>query len=175
MRSRKRPLIHFNRAPRSLPHRSGRTSFFPPLNLAEFRKPVRAGSSLPAGLYTNGDSCVRMLHRWVEAGRCVPGRTGRARPGIDYSNSALRAQARSVGQWTTLPRLMPINPVHSALAVTQGADCVGISNMRPRQFRYRPRFRAKGRHRAVTAVGHVLQWHGGLSDGRVFVNGGNLQ
>ena len=34
---------------------------------------------------------------------------------VSSTTPALRAQAGSVGQWATLPYVMPINPVHSAL------------------------------------------------------------
>ena len=84
---------------------------------------------------------------------------------LTTSNSALRAQAGSVGQWATLPYLMPINPVHSALMnngkvlIVSGSGNVAAET----NFRYAVLDLQSERVdiTLVAAVGHVLQRHGG--------------
>src|SRR5580765_6698243 len=97
---------------------------------------------------------------------------------LTTSHSALNAQAGSVGQWTTLARLMPINPVHTALMnngqvlIVSGSGNVAAET----NFRYA----VLDLQADTLTVTNNYAWDmfcNGmvvLSDGRVFVNGGNL-
>ena len=92
---------------------------------------------------------------------------------------ALRAQAGAVGQWTTLPYTMPINPVHMALMNNGKVLIVSGSGNVAAETNFRS---AVWDPRAETiVVTQSLPWDmfcNGmvtLPDGRVFVNGGNLQ
>ena len=91
---------------------------------------------------------------------------------------ALLAQPSVQGQWRTLPYLMPINPVHLALTNDGKVLVVAGSGNVATETNYR----------AVvwdpaddSFVAHALTWDmfcNGmvvLPDGRVFINGGNLQ
>ncbi len=98
---------------------------------------------------------------------------------LTTSNSALRAQAGSVGQWATLPYLMPINPVHSALMnngkvlIVSGSGNVAAET----NFRYAVLDLQSERVDITPSQPWDMFCNGMviLSDGRVFVNGGNLQ
>ena len=91
---------------------------------------------------------------------------------------SLRAQAGVQGQWRTLASLMPINPVHLAL-MNNGKVLIvaGRAMSRRRRTSRRP----SGTRRPNTFVTQPLAWDmfcNGmvvLPDGRVFINGGNLQ
>ena len=91
---------------------------------------------------------------------------------------ALLAQPSVHGQWRTLPYLMPINPVH--LALTNDGKVLIVAGS--------GNVAAETNFRAVvwdptddTFVQHTFAWDmfcNGMSvlpDGRVFINGGNLQ
>jgi len=90
----------------------------------------------------------------------------------------LRAQAGTVGEWKTLARLMPINPVHTALMnngqvlIVSGSGNVAAET----NFRYA----VLDLQADTLTVTNNYAWDmfcNGmvvLSDGRVFVNGGNL-
>ena len=91
----------------------------------------------------------------------------------------LRAQAGVQGQWTTLPYPMPINPVHIALLNTGKVLIIAGSGNVAAETNFRS---AVWDPQAETiAVTQSLGWDmfcNGmvtLADGRVFVNGGNLQ
>jgi len=98
---------------------------------------------------------------------------------VSSTTPALRAQAGSVGQWATLPYVMPINPVHSALMnngkvlIVSGSGNVAAET----NFRYA----VLDLQAETVAVTYSQPWDmfcNGmvvLSDGRVFVNGGNLK
>jgi hypothetical protein len=91
----------------------------------------------------------------------------------------VRAQAGAVGQWTTLPYTMPINPVHMALMNNGKVLIVSGSGNVAAETNFRS---AVWDPQAETiVVTQSLSWDmfcNGmvtLPDGRVFVNGGNLQ
>jgi hypothetical protein len=95
------------------------------------------------------------------------------------STPALRAQAGAQGQWTTLPYPMPINPVHMALMRNGKVLIVAGSGNVAAETNFRS---AVWDPQAETiTVTQSLTWDmfcNGmvtLADGRVFVNGGNLQ
>jgi PKD repeat protein len=97
---------------------------------------------------------------------------------LTSSAPALRAQAGTVGEWKTLARLMPINPVHTALMnngqvlIVSGSGNVAAET----NFRYA----VLDLQADTLSVTNNYPWDmfcNGmvvLSDGRVFVNGGNL-
>ena len=91
---------------------------------------------------------------------------------------ALRAQAGLQGQWTTLPRPMPINPVHMALMNNGKVLIVSGSGNVAAETNFRV---AVWDPQADTIDTQSVAWDmfcNGmvvLADGRVFVNGGNLQ
>ena len=90
----------------------------------------------------------------------------------------LRAQAGTVGTWRTLPELMPINPVHLALMNTGKVLIVSGSGNVATETNFRA---AVWDPQTDTLAIQPLTWDmfcngmGVLPDGRVFVNGGNLQ
>ena len=98
---------------------------------------------------------------------------------LTTSNSALRAQAGSAGQWTTLPYLMPINPVHSALMNNGKILIVSGSGNVAAETNFRSAVLDLQSERVdITSSQPWDMFCNGmviLSDGRVFVNGGNLQ
>jgi hypothetical protein len=112
------------------------------------------------------------LSGWLIAGAIATSLT------IGLQSPAVLAQPGVTGQWQTLPYLMPINPVHLALTrdgkvlVVAGSGNVATETT----------FRAAVWDRvAGTFTNYVLNWDmfcNGMSmlpDGRVFINGGNLQ
>ena len=90
----------------------------------------------------------------------------------------LWAQANLQGRWTTLPYLMPINPIHLALLNTGKVLIVAGSGNVPAETNYRA---AVWDPQAGTIVTQPVAWDmfcNGmvvLPDGRPFINGGNLQ
>jgi len=98
---------------------------------------------------------------------------------LSSATPALRAQAGTSGQWRTLGTLMPINPVHSALMNNGKVLIVSGSGNVAAETNFR--------HAVLDPVAETIvltqnqPWDmfcNGmvvLSDGRVFVNGGNLQ
>jgi hypothetical protein len=90
----------------------------------------------------------------------------------------VRAQAGIRGQWTTLPTLLPINPIHVALLNTGKVLIVSGSGNLATETVYRASVWDPGTDTFAT---QPLTWDmfcNGmvvLPDGRVFVNGGNLQ
>jgi hypothetical protein len=90
----------------------------------------------------------------------------------------VRAQAGIRGQWTTLPTLLPINPIHVALLNTGKVLIVAGSGNLATETVYRASVWDPGTDTFAT---QPLTWDmfcNGmvvLPDGRVFVNGGNLQ
>jgi hypothetical protein len=88
------------------------------------------------------------------------------------------AQAGLQGQWTTLPYLMPINPVHVSLLNNGKVLIVSGSGNLPTQTKYNA---AVLDPQAGTVVTQSLAWDmfcNGmvvLPDGRAFINGGTLQ
>src|SRR5262245_60721946 len=95
------------------------------------------------------------------------------------SLSPLRAQSPgAIGQWTTLPYLMPINPVHVAVLRTGNMLIVAGSGNVATETNFRA---ALWNPQAGTITTQPLGWDMfcnsmvTLPDGRVFINGGNLQ
>jgi len=94
------------------------------------------------------------------------------------STPPLRAQAGLQGRWTTLPRAMPINPVHMALMNNGKVLIVSGSGNVATETNFRvavwdPQADAIDMQSVAWDMfcnGMVV-----LADGRVFVNGGNLQ
>ena len=90
----------------------------------------------------------------------------------------LWAQANLQGRWTTLPYLMPINPIHLALLNTGKVLIVAGSGNVPAETNYRA---AVWDPQAGSIVTQPVAWDmfcNGmvvLPDGRPFINGGNLQ
>jgi galactose oxidase-like protein/PKD domain-containing protein len=88
------------------------------------------------------------------------------------------AQTIVVGQWQTVPYLMPINPVHLAVMHNGKVLIVSGSGNLPTETNFRA---AVWDPQANTITTQPLGWDmfcNGmviLADGRVFVNGGNLQ
>src|SRR5437867_4791426 len=88
------------------------------------------------------------------------------------------AQAGQLGQWTTLPYLMPINPIHLALLNNGKVLVVAGSGNVATETNYRA---AVWDPQAGTIVTQPLTWDmfcNGmvvLPDGRAFINGGTLQ
>jgi hypothetical protein len=82
------------------------------------------------------------------------------------------------GQWTTLPYLMPINPIHMALLNNGTVLIVAGSGFDARNGRFEA---AVWDPQAGTFVRQTLGWdmfcNGmvALPDGRIFINGGNLK
>ena len=89
-----------------------------------------------------------------------------------------RAQSAATGVWTTLPDLMPINPVHLALMNNGNVLVVSGSGNVATETNYRA---AVWDPVHGTIAVQQLAWDMfcnamvTLPDGRVFVNGGNLQ
>ena len=78
----------------------------------------------------------------------------------------LGAQASLQGQWTTLPYLMPINPVH--LDAVEQRPCAhrrGVGQRRDRDELSQHHLGSSGGHvqHALACVGHVLQRRGGAA------------
>src|SRR4051812_49021271 len=90
----------------------------------------------------------------------------------------LWAQVGVQGQWRTLPSLVPINPVHVALMNTGKVLIVAGSGNVPTVTNYQA---AVWDPQSETLVTQSLAWdmfcNGAsfLPDGRLFINGGNLQ
>src|SRR5436190_15283945 len=90
----------------------------------------------------------------------------------------LWAQFNLQGRWTTLPYLMPINPIHLALLNTGKVLIVAGSGNVPTETNYRA---AGWDPQAGTIVTQPVAWDmfcNGmviLPDGRAFINGGTLQ
>jgi hypothetical protein len=95
------------------------------------------------------------------------------------SAPAVRAQAGSQGQWTTLPYTMPINPVHMALLNTGKVLIVAGSGNVAAETNFRSAvWDPQAETILVTQSQPWDMFCNGmvtLPDGRVFVNGGNLQ
>src|SRR5262249_20476862 len=95
-----------------------------------------------------------------------------------FGRTAILAQTGQLGQWTTLPYTMPINPCHIALLNTGNVLVVSGSGNVAAETNYRA---ALWNRQAGTIVTQPLTWDmfcNGmvvLLDGRPFVNGGNLQ
>ena len=91
---------------------------------------------------------------------------------------AVLAQTIVVGQWQTVPYLMPINPVHLAVMHNGKVLIVSGSGNLPTETNFRA---AVWDPQANTITTQPLGWDmfcNGmviLADGRVFINGGNLQ
>src|SRR5947208_2418410 len=91
---------------------------------------------------------------------------------------AVLAQTIVVGQWQTVPYLMPINPVHLAVMHNGKVLIVSGSGNLPTETNFRA---AVWDPQANTITTRPLGWDmfcNGmviLADGRVFINGGNLQ
>src|SRR5437867_646142 len=94
------------------------------------------------------------------------------------SDRTVLAQASVLGQWRTLPYLMPINPVHLALLNNGKVLIVAGSGNVAAETHFEA---AVWDPRADTITRQTLGWDmfcNGmvtLPDGRVLVNGGNLQ
>ena len=113
------------------------------------------------------------MKRWLSAGALVV-----AVGFVTLPLETVRAQAGATGEWTTLPNLMPINPVHIALLNTGKVLIVsGSGNVATETF-YRA---AVWDPQTDTVAMQPLTWDmfcngmAVLPDGRVLVNGGNLQ
>jgi hypothetical protein len=115
----------------------------------------------------------RPMKRWLSIGASMIAAGFMTIPG-----GTLRAQAGSQGQWTTVPGLMPINPVHVALLRTGKVLIVaGSGNVATETF-YQA---AVWDPQTDSLVTQQLSWDmfcNGmvtLPDGRVLINGGNIQ
>ena len=113
------------------------------------------------------------MKRWLSAGALVV-----AVGLVTLPLETVRAQAGVTGEWTTLANLMPINPVHIALLNTGKVLIVsGSGNVATETF-YRA---AVWDPQTDTLAIQPLTWDmfcngmAVLPDGRVLVNGGNLQ
>jgi hypothetical protein len=113
------------------------------------------------------------MKRWLSAGALVV-----AVGFVSLPLETVRAQAGVTGEWTTLSNLMPINPVHIALLNTGEVLIVsGSGNVATETF-YRA---AVWDPQTDTVATQPLTWDmfcngmAVLPDGRVLVNGGNLQ
>ncbi len=113
------------------------------------------------------------MKRWLSAGALVV-----AVGFVTLPLETVRAQAGVTGEWTTLSNLMPINPVHIALLNTGKVLIVsGSGNVATETF-YRA---AVWDPQTDTVATQPLTWDmfcngmAVLPDGRVLVNGGNLQ
>lgn len=120
------------------------------------------------------DFAPRIVRRSLRAGVALLG-LGLAVTGMP----TVRAQTGVQGQWTTLPYPMPINPVHLALLNTGKVLIIAGSGNVAAETNFRS---ALWDPQAETiAVTQSLGWDmfcNGmvtLPDGRVFINGGNLQ
>jgi hypothetical protein len=110
---------------------------------------------------------------------------------LTVSQPALMGQAQTVGQWTTLPDTMPINPIHVALlyngkvlVVAGSGNCPASQPGCPGGPPYGP---SNGSGAALwdPATGTITQFNVSwdmfcngmvvLPDGRPFINGGTLQ
>ena len=95
-----------------------------------------------------------------------------------FPRQTARAQTGQVGQWRTLPALMPINPVHLALMNTGRVLIVSGSGNVASETNFRA---AVWDPLTDTLAIQPLTWDmfcNGMTvlpDGRVFVNGGNLR
>jgi hypothetical protein len=100
--------------------------------------------------------------------------------GLAFSSTPLlRAQSAALGRWTTLPFLMPINPVHSALMHNGKVLIVSGSGNVAAETNFRSAvLDVPGESVTVTQSMPWDMFCNGmvvLADGRPFVNGGNLQ
>jgi galactose oxidase-like protein/PKD domain-containing protein len=97
---------------------------------------------------------------------------------VALGTQAILGQAGQQGQWTTLPYLMPINPIHIALLNNGKVLVVAGSGNVATETNYRA---ALWDRQAGTIVTQPVAWDmfcNGmviLPDGRPFINGGNLQ
>src|SRR3989442_12582825 len=94
------------------------------------------------------------------------------------STQAILAQAGQLGRWTTLPYLMPINPIHLALLNNSKVLVVAGSGDVATETNYRA---AVWDPQTGTIPTQAVTWdvfcNGlvALPDGRAFINGGTLQ
>jgi len=113
------------------------------------------------------------MKRWLSAGALLV-----AVGLVTLPVETLRAQAAVRGQWTTLPTLMPINPVHVALMNTGKVLIVsGSGNVATETFYQAAVWDPQTDSIATQPLTWDMFCNGMvvLPDGRVFVNGGNLQ
>ncbi len=98
--------------------------------------------------------------------------------GMVLQPPGLLAQAGTVGQWSTLPFLMPINPIHLALTRDGKVLVVAGSGNDADETEFRA---VVWNAPNDSFVSYTFNWDmfcNGMSvlpDGRVFINGGNLQ
>ena len=115
----------------------------------------------------------RTINRWSLAAAILFGLVLAA-----LSTQAILAQAGQLGRWTTLPYLMPINPIHLALLNNGKVLVVAGSGNVATETNYRA---ALWDPQAGTISTQALAWDmfcNGmvvLPDGRAFINGGTLQ
>ena len=115
----------------------------------------------------------RTINRWSVAAAILFGLVLAA-----LSTQAILAQAGQLGRWTTLPYLMPINPIHLALLNNGKVLVVAGSGNVATETNYRA---ALWDPQAGTISTQALGWDmfcNGmvvLPDGRAFINGGTLQ
>src|SRR5688572_15221948 len=97
---------------------------------------------------------------------------------VVLGTQSLSAQAGLQGQWTTLPYLMPINPIHLTVLNNGKVLVVAGSGNLASETNFRA---ALWDPQTGTMTTQSLAWDmfcNGmvtLPDGRVFINGGNLQ
>src|SRR3989454_3988953 len=115
----------------------------------------------------------RTINRWSLAAAILFGLVLAA-----LRKHAILAQAGQLGRWTTLPYLMPINPIHLALLNNGKVLVVAGSGNVATETNYRA---ALWDPQAGTISTQALAWDmfcNGmvvLPDGRAFINGGTLQ
>jgi hypothetical protein len=113
------------------------------------------------------------VQTWLVAGALLLGLTLAGSP-----SQPLLAQSSVVGEWRTLPYLMPINPVHIAVTNDGKVLVVAGSGWYAKATEY---LAAVWDPVAGTIITQPLAWDmfcnamSVLPDGRVFINGGNLQ
>jgi hypothetical protein len=118
------------------------------------------------------DSARPTAKRWLIAGAIA------LTLAVALQSPPLLAQPSVQGQWRTLPYLMPINPVHLALTNDGKVLVVAGSGNVATETNYQA---LVWNPWDSTFVTHPLAWDmfcNGMSvlpDGRVFINGGNLQ
>src|SRR5437870_7750256 len=116
----------------------------------------------------------RTINRWSLAAAILFGLVLAA-----LSTQAILAQAGQLGQWTTLPYLMPINPIHLALLNNGTVLIVAGSGNVATETNFRTAVWDPQAGTIFTQAG--LPWDmfcNGmvvLPDGRAFINGGTLQ